>query len=61
MDKINEQLIRIETKLETLLMMAKARNVSKEKQLNDELKKLEKHRSEDEMTVELKITKNNIR
>jgi len=32
MDKINEQLIRIETKLETLLIMAKARNASKEKQ-----------------------------
>ena len=39
MDKITEQLIRIETKLEMLLMMAKARNASKEKQ-QDELKEL---------------------
>lgn len=39
MDKITEQLIRIETKLEMLLMMAKAKNANKEKQ-HDELKEL---------------------
>ena len=39
MDKITEQLIRIETKLEMLLMMAKAREASKEKQ-QDELKEV---------------------
>ena len=39
MDKITEQLIRIEAKLEMLLLMAKARNARKENQQNDELKR----------------------
>ena len=40
MDKITEQLIRIEAKLEMLLLMAKAKNARKENQQNDELKEL---------------------
>lgn len=54
MDKITEQLIRIETKLEMLLMMAKAREANKEKQ-QDELKELisyeEYHKRRDEMAA----------
>lgn len=56
MDKITEQLIRIETKLEMLLMMAKARNASKEKQ-QDELKELisqeEYNRRRDKMAEDM--------
>jgi len=56
MDKITEQLIRIETKLEMLLMMAKAKNASKEKQ-QDELKELisqdEYNRRRDKMAEDM--------
>ena len=54
MDKVTEQLIHIETKLEMILMMVKAREARKEKQ-QDELKELisyeEYHKRRDEMAV----------
>ena len=57
MDKITEQLIRIEAKLEMLLLMAKARNAHKEKQQNDELKELisqeEYNRRRDKMAEDM--------
>lgn len=57
MDKITEQLIRIEAKLEMLLLMAKARNARKENQQNDELKELisqeEYNRRRDKMAEDM--------